>query len=203
MNEASILMPTLSDHEYLLLPESVGWYREFPENEVSRKQGALNNFSIHLVVDGKGFIEAEHSGFLHLTLISTLTYAVVAEFVTQAAPWAEVSSPKDDNRILELLPFIRQEACRPFDLDYWSRRAGVSSYYFCRLFKKSTQMTPMTFITLCRLQNSKQWLLEKQSLTVKEIAEHAGYPSVSYFNKRFHEQEGMTPTVYRRLYRRE
>lgn len=57
------LLPALSDHEYLLLPESVGWYRDFPEHEVSRKQGALNHFSIHLIVGGKGFVETK--GIIH------------------------------------------------------------------------------------------------------------------------------------------
>lgn len=52
-------LPTLSEHEYLLLSESVGWYRDDPENEVDRKKGSLNNFSIHLIVDGKGFVESD------------------------------------------------------------------------------------------------------------------------------------------------
>ncbi|MFH5184535.1 helix-turn-helix domain-containing protein [Paenibacillus sp. TAB 01] len=95
---------------------------------------------------------------------------------------------------------MQEQACRPFELDYWAAQAGVSTYYFCKLFRKVTQMTPMTFVTLCRLQLSKQWLLEKRELTVKQIANDAGYPSVSYFNKRFLEHEGLTPTDYRLLY---
>lgn len=61
-------------------------------------------------------------------------------------------------------------------------------------------MTPMTYVTLCRLQKAKQWLLEKKEMTIRQISFDAGYPSTSYFNKRFLEQEGMTPTEYRELY---
>jgi AraC-like DNA-binding protein len=95
---------------------------------------------------------------------------------------------------------MQSKACEPFELDYWAEQAGVSTYYFCRLFKRDTQMTPMEFITLCRLQLSKQLLLDHKEMTIKEIALKAGYPSISYFNKRFLKHEGMTPTNYRELY---
>ncbi|UUZ79193.1 helix-turn-helix transcriptional regulator [Paenibacillus sp. P26] len=123
--------------------------------------------------------------------------------MAQAEPKSAGKAPEAPDKITPLLPLMQAAACKPFDLDYWAAQAGVSTYYFCKLFKKTTRMTPMTFITLCRLQMSKQWSLEKQELTVREIAAEAGYPSTSYFNKRFLEQEGMTPTEYRELYRRE
>ncbi|OXM87846.1 helix-turn-helix domain-containing protein [Paenibacillus rigui] len=272
-----ILLPTLLEHSFFCLPESVGWYENARAHTVDRQEGALNNFSIHLIVSGKGYvetdnetftlqagdaflyfplqrqryysseddpwevrwvhfygdklkeylmenglyrshlwtirqwkpleqalhqllIEAEENTFFQLTKLSTLTYAVIAEFVNQAVPLTASTNIGTHDRILQLLPLIQEQACKPFELDYWAEQAGISTYYFCKLFRKVTQMTPMTFVTLCRLQLSKQWLLEKRELTVKQIANDAGYPSVSYFNKRFLEQEGMTPTDYRLLY---
>lgn len=271
-------LPTLNEHEYFILPESIGWYRNKPEHKVYRPVGALNNFSIHFISGGRGWVEsdsgerfalaqgdaflyfpmqaqryysseeepwdvrwfhfyghgledymlergfqrsnvwtvrhgeglvqahdallqeAEEHAFLRPTRLSTLAYAALAEFVTQAAPLTGARAPGQADPVSPLLPRMQAEACEPFDLDYWAREAGVSASYFCKLFKKRTRMTPMTFITLCRIQLSKQWLLEKRELTVREIAASAGYPSTSYFNKRFLEQEGMTPTEYRELY---
>ncbi|WP_282935402.1 AraC family transcriptional regulator [Paenibacillus sp. RC67] len=270
-------LPTLTENAYFCLPESVGWYQNDSEHTVDRQEGALNNFSIHLVISGKGYVyadhelhtlqagdsflyfplqqqryysssddpwdvrwvhfygskvkdyllerglhrshlwsirqtrpleqalhdllvEAEENTFLQLTKLSTLTYAVIAEFVNQAVPLSTNKNAETTDRIVQLLPLLQQEACKPFELDYWANKAGVSTYYFCKLFKKVTQMTPMTFITLSRLQMSKQWLLEKSDLTVRQIALDAGYPSTSYFNKKFLEQEGMTPMEYRELY---
>jgi AraC-like DNA-binding protein len=61
-------------------------------------------------------------------------------------------------------------------------------------------MTPLSFITLCRMQFAKQWLIEQTKLSIKDIAERAGYPNASYFNLRFLEHEDMTPSEYRSLY---
>ncbi|PAD70299.1 AraC family transcriptional regulator [Bacillus sp. 7586-K] len=271
------LLPTLNEDEYMILPESIGWYFNEPDHQVDRKVGTLNNFSIHFIVSGTGFLEidgkpftlkrgdaflyfpmqeqryysskddpwnirwvhfygnvlhpfltekgfhhdrlwtvqqlqrleetheqllleAEKNSFLHLSRLSTLTYTFLIEFVTNAVPRTAQRRQEIDNRIQPLLPLMQQKACDPFDLEYWAEQAGVSTYYFCRLFKRATQMTPMEFITLCRLQQSKQWLLENKEMTVKEIAMKAGYPSISYFNKRFLEQEGKTPTEYRQLF---
>ncbi|WP_299089635.1 helix-turn-helix domain-containing protein [uncultured Metabacillus sp.] len=271
------LLPTLNDHEYMILPESIGWYYDAPEHDVDRKVGTLNNFSIHFVLSGTGFVEAdgkqyvlkrgdaflyfpmqeqryysskndpwnirwvhfygsilnqflsekgfhryslwnvkhikpvedahekllleaEKNSFLHLSRLSTLTYTFLMEFITNVVPRTSDRRQELDDRIQPLLPLMQRKACEPFELDYWAEQAGVSTYYFCRLFKRATQMTPMAFITLCRLQMSKQWLLDHKDMTIKDIAYKAGYPSISYFNKRFLEQEGMTPTEYRKLF---
>ncbi|MBD1380379.1 AraC family transcriptional regulator [Metabacillus arenae] len=271
------LLPTLNEQEYMILPESIGWYWDEPGHEVNRKVGTLNNFSIHFILSGSGFVEidgkqyslkrgdaflyfpmqeqryyssknnpwnirwvhfygsilnqflsergfyrfslwnvqhvptlekaheqllleAEENSFLHLSRLSTLTYTFLMEFITNVVPRRSDRRLELNDRIQVLLPIMQSKACDPFELDYWAEQAGVSTYYFCRLFKRATQMTPMEFITLCRLQKSKQLLLDNKELTIKEIAIKTGYPSISYFNKRFLEQESMTPTEYRQLY---
>jgi AraC-like DNA-binding protein len=270
-------LPTQTNQPYFCLPESVGRYTDMPDHSVSRDAGSLNNFNIHYVAAGKGYVEAEghrytlqrgdavlyfpmqkqryyssedepwdvrwvhfygsklqeyfvELGFhrsqvwtlrqtaaweqahmslleeaekhklLHPTTLSTLTYAVIAEFISQAVPFSSGTASDAAERISRLLPLMQSEACKPFVLEEWAERAGVSTYYFCKLFRKTTQMTPMDFITLCRLQAAKQWLLERKEATVREIAIDAGYPSVSYFNRRFLQHEGVTPTAYRQLY---
>lgn len=268
---------TLLQNPYFCFPESIGYYRDYPDHDVYREAGTLNNFNIHYVVSGKGFVEvegehhtleagdavlyfplqkqhyysskddpwkirwfhfygngiqeylisgnfhksqlwslrqiepfeqaheallqeAETHRMLHPTRLSTLTYALLTNFVEQAVPLSGSKTGSSAHRILELLPVMQQEAVQPFELEHWSELAGVSTYYFCKLFRSVMKMTPMDFITRCRLQIAKQWLLERQETTIGQIALDAGYPSVSYFNKRFMEHEGMTPSSYRQLY---
>jgi AraC-like DNA-binding protein len=66
------------------------------------------------------------------------------------------------------------------------------------MFKKTTGISPTSFIMLCRLQKSKQLLMEKREWTVKQIALECGYPSISYFGRLFLENEGLTPLEYRK-----
>lgn len=277
MQRQSLLL-TLPNMPYFCFPESIGHYDNHPDHNVSREAGALNNFNIHYVVSGKGFVEldgvvhelrtgeavlyfplqkqryyssieepwdvqwfhfyggsglrdylleqglhksplwtlrqpavweqaheellneAETHRMLHPAHLSMLTYAVLTIFVEQAVALNRGKALTSGDRIIELLPLMQQEAVKPFILDEWADRLGVTPYYFCKLFRSATRMTPMDFITRCRLQAAKQWLLEKKDTNIGHIAEEAGYPSVSYFNKRFMEHEGMTPTAYRKLY---
>lgn len=268
---------TLSGSPYLVMPESVGAYRNFPSHSVTREAGMLGNFNIHYVASGRGYAETETGvhelrrgdavlyfplqrqryyssmdepwdvrwvhfygqelrdylvrlGFLrsavwslrrtdaweaaHTELLeeaethqllrpvrlSMLTYALFSEFVQQAVPMNVTKPAPTDRRIVELLPLMQREACQPFILDEWAERADVSRHYFCKLFRQAMGISPMDFVTRCRLQMAKQWLLERPDQTVGRIAEDAGYPSASYFNKRFAEHEGVTPTEYRRLF---
>lgn len=142
--------------------------------------------------------EVEDSGILHPSALSTLTYGIISEVITQIEPLTVNKGPDIYNRIVLLLPKMREFASKPFVLKHWSDELGISTFYFCKIFKKTTGMSPTNFIMLCRLQKSKQLLIDQRDFTVKQIALECGYPSISYFGRLFHENEGMTPADYRK-----
>jgi AraC-like DNA-binding protein len=145
-------------------------------------------------------LEAENYGILRPSKLSSLTYAIIVEFMSYAIPHTANRGIESTDRIKKLLPLMQQKACMPFLLEDWAEQVGVSKHYFCKLFRKSISMTPMAFITLCRMQAAKKLLIEQTKLNIKDIAEQVGYPSTSYFNQRFLEHEGMKPSEYRKLY---
>ncbi|WP_315971380.1 helix-turn-helix transcriptional regulator [Paenibacillus sp. N3.4] len=147
-------------------------------------------------------LEAEANQILHTTRLTTLTYMILSEFMSYAAPLTVNRGMESVDRILALLPAMQHRACEPFILEDWAEQAGVSTYYFCKLFRKAMSMTPLSFITLCRIQFAKQRLIEKENWPIKDIAGEAGYTSASYFNQKFQEHEGMTPSEFRSLYAR-
>src|SRR5690242_8867915 len=55
-----VALPTLNEHPYLILPESVGWYWDDPEHTVERAENSWQTFSIHVIVSGKGYLEDGH-----------------------------------------------------------------------------------------------------------------------------------------------
>jgi AraC-type DNA-binding domain-containing proteins len=143
--------------------------------------------------------EAENSGILHQSTLSTLTYGIISEFLSQAEALT-VNKGDIYNKIVTILPKMRELSSKPFVLKYWADQLNISTFYFCKMFKKTTGMSPTNFIMLCRLQKSKQLLTEKSEWTVKRIALECGYPSISYFGKIFLENEGLTPAEYRKRF---
>jgi AraC-like DNA-binding protein len=141
--------------------------------------------------------EAERFGIVHQSALSTLTYGVISEFISQAEALT-VNKGYIYNRIVGILPKMRELSAKPFELKYWADELNISTYYFCKMFKKTTSMSPTNFIMLCRLQKSKQLLMEKRDWTVKQIALECGYQSISYFGRLFLENEGLTPAEYRK-----
>jgi AraC-like DNA-binding protein len=147
------------------------------------------------------FREIRSRNFLRPSLLSMLAYGIVTEFATQVVPHSLHRNSRGTPRALaDLLPSIQETACEPFSLEHWSERLGISPYYFCKIFRKTVQMTPMDFITMCRIRQAKQKLLDDPDFPVHLVAEACGYSSVSYFIKRFKEKEGVTPTAYRQLH---
>ena len=141
--------------------------------------------------------EIEQNNFLRPSRISALTYSVLIEFLSSANPFSHYRGVDNVEKILALLPEMQRKAHLPFILEDWAEVAGYTPNYFCSLFKKVTRMTPVSYNTKCRIQLSKHLLVSHPIIPIKEVAERAGYPGISYFNKKFMESEGMTPGEFR------
>lgn len=74
---------------------------------------------------------------------------------------------------------------------------SYSSDHLRRLFKKSTGMTPVEYLTSLRLNHAKKLMEENQLLyTVAEIGTMSGYYDSRYFSRVFKKNIGMTPQEY-------
>ncbi|WP_017688468.1 helix-turn-helix transcriptional regulator [Paenibacillus sp. PAMC 26794] len=144
--------------------------------------------------------EIEQFNFLRPSRISALNYSVLIEFISHAIPLSAYRNLNNFEKITALLPEMQKKAHLPFELAIWSDKLGLTPHYFCSLFKKATKMTPVSYITKCRIQSSKQLLLSHPSMSIKEVSMQCGYPGNSYFNKKFMESEGKTPEEFRRLH---
>ena len=63
-----------------------------------------------------------------------------------------------------------------------------------RLLKKSIGLSPVQYVLELRMQTAYQLLKEKHYSTLSEVRHHVGIPSASYFNKKFKERFGVTPS---------
>lgn len=79
-----------------------------------------------------------------------------------------------------------------FSIEELSREVGYSNMHLYRKLKAIAGQTPSQFLRTIRLKRAAA-LLAKESDNVTQIAYSVGFSSLSYFNKCFKEQFGVTP----------
>jgi AraC-like DNA-binding protein/ligand-binding sensor protein len=77
-----------------------------------------------------------------------------------------------------------------------ARAMHVSTFYFCKIFKKATGLTFTDYLGRVRVEKAKNLLLNPH-LRVSEIAYTVGFQSLTHFNRIFRKITGEAPTVFR------
>ena len=103
--------------------------------------------------------------------------------------------------VASAVAFINERFRYPVSLQDLADHAAISPYYFTRVFRQETGVTPHQYLINTRLSNAR-FLLRTTEDTVKDIAIQTGWGSESTFCTAFRKFTGMTPTEYRlsRLY---
>jgi AraC-like DNA-binding protein/ligand-binding sensor protein len=84
----------------------------------------------------------------------------------------------------------------PVGLDEIARTMHVSTFYFCKMFKKATGLTFTDYLGRVRVEKAKNLLLNPH-LRVSEIAYTVGFQSLTHFNRVFRKLTGESPTDFR------
>ncbi len=93
--------------------------------------------------------------------------------------------------------YMRAHMAEEISLDDLARESGLSRFYFARLFRSVTGISPLVYLTLLRLEHAQR-LLDGGALPIAEIAASCGLGSPSYFARTFKKYCGMLPSEYRR-----
>ena len=80
-------------------------------------------------------------------------------------------------------------------------QAGLSPFYFQRLFANNFQETPHQFVARLRIEHAKKLLLAGNH-SVTDICFETGYESLGSFSTRFRSLTGLSPAAFRRESRR-
>jgi AraC-like DNA-binding protein/ligand-binding sensor protein len=92
--------------------------------------------------------------------------------------------------------FIETHKSDPISLSEVARALNVSTFYFCKLFKKATGINFTEYLSRVRIEKAKNLLLNP-NLRVSEIAYEVGFQSLTHFNRVFLRIVGRSPTAYR------
>ena len=92
--------------------------------------------------------------------------------------------------------FILAHASEPLLLRDVAGHVHVSPSYFSKFFKKATGVGFSEFLARVRVEKAKD-LLSNRTLPINEVANQAGFGSLSQFNRLFHRYTGTSPKSYR------
>mgnify|MGYP000070182426 CR=1 FL=1 len=100
-------------------------------------------------------------------------------------------------KIKAALDYINSNYSNLLSIDELSKITNLSKYYFCRLFKEITHLTPIDYINKFRVEKAIE-LIKNTNLSISEIAFEVGFNNVSYFIKIFKEYVCVTPLQYKK-----
>ena len=98
--------------------------------------------------------------------------------------------------IEDIISFINNNTSSKLSLEDLAYRAGLSPFYFTRLFKKETGYTPHEYTIVSRI-NIAKFYLKSSTYSIKEICFNSGFSSESSFCSTFRRVCNMTPSEYR------
>jgi len=110
------------------------------------------------------------------------------------------SSQNNYDGVKRAVSYINDNFADSNSLNDLAKKASLSPYYFTRLFKKETGLTPHQYLIETRIAAAK-FLLTSTSASIREIAYETGFPDESSLCACFRKREKMTPATYRKMLR--
>lgn len=98
--------------------------------------------------------------------------------------------------ILRAKQYIHEHQTNDLSLGEVARSVNTSTFYFCKMFKKTTGLNFTDYLSRVRIEKAKN-LLINPNLRISEIAYEVGFQSLTHFNRVFRKLVGQSPTDYR------
>jgi AraC family transcriptional regulator len=92
------------------------------------------------------------------------------------------------------IEYIQTNLALELGLTELATLAHLSPYYFARLFKRSTGLTPHQFVIRCRVKRAKELLLKGKD-SIAEVAQQVGFANQAHLNFHCKRLLGITPNT--------
>ncbi len=131
-------------------------------------------------------------------------YAIIGRRILkeQNAEEGTVAYTANAEMMNRVLVYIEQNQTGPISLDKVAEVAGVSRFYFSRLFNAYAGMSFTEYLNRRRLAQA-DFLLISTREPVNEIARRVGFGSLATFSRVFMNVHNCTPTEFRKIYTEE
>jgi len=95
-----------------------------------------------------------------------------------------------------VIDYLENNYHKQISLKELAIQVNYSQYYFIRLFKKETGMSPFDYLAQIRLVKSKEFL-SRTNMSITEICLQCGFQNSSHFSNFFKHHTGQCPSEYR------
>jgi AraC family L-rhamnose operon regulatory protein RhaS len=82
-------------------------------------------------------------------------------------------------------------------VDQMAYQCGLGTTAFSNYCQQVTNLTPIKYVTHCRVEAAKKLLATQPGMTVTRVALACGFQSSQYFDTIFRQRTGLTPRQYR------
>lgn len=131
-------------------------------------------------------------------LISLLNLLARGDSFTLLSGHVTAHVEKETERMNRIYHYLLDNFKKDITLQEVAAIAHLSNEAFCRYFKKHTRKTLSAFVNDLRISYACKMLQQQQELPVSEVCYESGFNNVSYFNRQFKLQVGVSPLHYRR-----
>jgi AraC family transcriptional regulator len=97
-----------------------------------------------------------------------------------------------------VIDYINDHLDQELSLEELAAIAQLSSYHFCRSFKRSKGLTPHQYVIRQRVERAKQ-LLKDGKMGISEVAVACGFTHQSHLNRHFKRLTGVTPKKFSQM----
>lgn len=107
----------------------------------------------------------------------------------------------DNFYILQAIDYIKKSISLDITVADAARHLHISRSYLFELFSQHLNMSPQAFLTSAKIMHARE-LLAATDTPIASVAADSGYHNPFAFSRAFKKTTGMTPSEYRRKYRR-
>lgn len=189
------------------------WYTSFAtvSGSISGSIGGMLKNRPYILIDreqGTAISQIIAEGIGHFThaptdtsLLSLCCYRFLLQFVEGAAPGNFSESPLYQLYVGPVIKEIETNYHSRLTVQELSRQVYVTPQYLTRLFRRFLGCSTYEYLTACRLNRAKEFLLSRPHLDIQDIAGLVGFDNSSHFIAAFKRHTGMTPLGFRTLYK--
>ncbi|BAS55690.1 AraC family transcriptional regulator [Leptolyngbya boryana CZ1] len=137
------------------------------------------------------------SRFYADSIVTAMAAHLLRNYSTRKHCFRDYEDGLSKQKLRQAIEYIEAHLGEDISLSDIATELGISQYYFCHLFKRSTGISPHQFLIRQRVERAKR-LLKQSERTITSVALECGFANQSHFARCFRQCIGVNPNQFRK-----